>query len=191
MPSDPGTDPIASTEAPAHVVSAAPHRARPPVWGLAAALTVVVGLLAYMVIVGRSSNDAEGATSAAAPEAADAPSTVRITLRASPATARFSIDNGPWMPNPYVAEVQRDAGSHTIRIEAEGYEPATQQVSFTHDVLIDKGLTPLPPPEEPSAKPRTQGPVPVPREDGPIVKPPRKKPPRKLDGGDPWEEDGG
>jgi hypothetical protein len=109
---------------------------------------------------------------------------VRIQLRATPADARFSIDDGPLLENPHVGDVEADGLQHRIRIEAPGHVMRTRVVTFADDVDVEvslkrseqRGAAPrrAPPPRSTSnpagARPRPAGP-----------------PKRELDPGNPWD----
>jgi serine/threonine-protein kinase len=109
---------------------------------------------------------------------------VRVTLRAVPAGARFSIDGGPWLDNPYVGEVEVDDGEHFVRIEARHHESKTVKVQFDKDVLLDVTLKSDAPVRyhSPRAQPPPSPAVVQPGSPGP------RKPPRELNTEDPWTQ---
>jgi serine/threonine-protein kinase len=110
------------------------------------------------------------------------PAKVRITLRAVPATARFLIDDGPRLENPYVAEVTREDASHEVRVEAPGYESRTVVVTFDKNVLLELRLKKQ---TEAGALGRAPSPPPT----GKLVPAPSqpKRPPREIFTDDPWK----
>jgi serine/threonine-protein kinase len=167
-------------------VVSAPRRRRPALW---AAVALVAGLSALVAVrvmrpvvpEGVSGPAASGAVPAPGPpaETTAAPhaETVRIALRAVPADARFSIDDGPLLENPYVGERPRDEREHAVRIEAPGHEPKIMAVSFDRDVMLDVTLS-----KATMTAPRRGGDFPreLPRRD--------RKPPPDLLHGDPWNQ---
>jgi hypothetical protein len=74
-----------------------------------------------------------GPTSAEAP-----PANVVVTLRAEPASATWSIDDGPPLANPHKLEATQGAAPRRVRASAPGYEAVEQQVSFetSKDVVL-------------------------------------------------------
>jgi hypothetical protein len=95
------------------------------------ALLAAIGAAAMIVAVVGGRN---------ALRAAAAPPTVNVTLRATPDEARFSIDDGPAVTNPYVAELPRDEKMHRIRTFAPGYDDKDQQLPFASDVSLRVSL---------------------------------------------------
>jgi eukaryotic-like serine/threonine-protein kinase len=148
--------------------------------GVAAASLAVVAIVWFV-----TSSDSPGAPAAEPPHAAaqapepaptgdPAAKRIRITLRATPASARFSIDGQAPFENPYVDEVERDGSTHEVAIEADGYKPKTMQLRFDKDVVLDVTLSK----EETPAAPSTR------RAPPPGARP--KKKARDLLGDDPW-----
>jgi hypothetical protein len=117
--------------------------------------------------------------------------TVELTFSATPARARFRIDEGPALANPYSAEVPVDDHEHVIEVTADGYIPHTATMRFAKDVVLDVALVPLRSPQ--AAAPAR---VPLPPPGAPAARPEsptreREPPPqgiRKqvLDPSDPW-----
>jgi serine/threonine-protein kinase len=66
--------------------------------------------------------------------------TIRVTLRATPSDARFSIDDGPLLANPHTGEVAADGLQHRIRIEAPGHVERVRVVPFAEDVDVEVAL---------------------------------------------------
>jgi len=125
---------------------------------------------------------AEIPPTASATSSVEKPSKVRITLRAAPASARFSIDDGALLDNPYVGEIDRNGDQHQIRVEATGYMSRLVNVTFDRDVLVDLALKK----DEravvqPATRPPAAAPQPLP------AAPPAKRPPREIFTDDPWE----
>jgi len=185
------TDPLA-------IPSAPPERPRRTgLMLLLVATAAAVGAILFSRIDGSPGQDAQ--PEQAAPRATDAPTPeqapsteaaskedesakVRVTLRAVPASARFSIDDGPWLDNPYVGEVSIDADTHRIRIEASGHDPKTVTVGFDKEVLLDITLKPV--------RVTRYVPRPAPESSAVVPAPPTKRPGpvREIYTGDPWED---
>jgi hypothetical protein len=88
----------------------------------------------------------------------DVKSDILVTLHALPPEARFSIDDGPPLENPFTDRRPRDGQEHHIRAEAPGFTPITESVVFDDDVSLRVALAavapPAPtPPPVPSTKP--------------------------------------
>ncbi len=65
---------------------------------------------------------------------------IELTLRATPAQALFSIDNGPPLPNPYVGRFARDGAEHMVSIRADGYKSVDRPITFAANILIEEAL---------------------------------------------------
>jgi serine/threonine-protein kinase len=77
---------------------------------------------------------------AASPGPAGAVTSVSVSLRASPATARLILDNVPLPANPYQATRPADGAPHELRIEAPGYATRTEKIRLDRDVLLELAL---------------------------------------------------
>jgi serine/threonine-protein kinase len=149
------------------------------------AVLVAVG---WTVSESRSQATSADAPTLPAPAAAPAPTTtepsarprsVRVTLRAEPATARFVLDDRQPLENPFVGELPRDDQPHQVRVEARGYEPQHHLVRLDgDDIKLDVSLK------------RIAGGGQARPSDGILPRPPPPKPARDLLGGDPWGRDG-
>jgi eukaryotic-like serine/threonine-protein kinase len=132
--------------------------------GLGLALAAVVAGIVW--VVGRPSDNAATSTTEAPPvptvtatttattttpaptvaatsSAKPAVSRVRVTLRAVPASAQFSISNGSWVDNPHVGRFEVDRKMHKIRVRAKGYKQKNIVVPFDEDVVLDVTLEPV------------------------------------------------
>jgi eukaryotic-like serine/threonine-protein kinase len=105
---------------------------------------------------------------------------VRLSLRAVPPDATFSIDGGSPLDNPYMGEVVSDDKPHVVRVEADGYHAKEMTISFKQDVILDVTL------EKERGKPRVYRPPPTSETVVPRDK--RKKPDREIMRGNPWDE---
>jgi hypothetical protein len=65
------------------------------------------------------------------------PQKVKIVLRATPASAHFRIDEGPELPNPYVADLPKSATPHTVVAQAPGYRDHVREVRFDRSQTVD------------------------------------------------------
>jgi serine/threonine-protein kinase len=90
---------------------------------------------------------APAATTTATPE-------IDFTIRATPATATIAVDGAPLSGNPTSGKRPRDGAIHVVRVEATGYEPREESITFDRSVLVALDLHPLPPPEPTSKKVR-------------------------------------
>jgi hypothetical protein len=90
--------------------------------------------------------DAAGAVDPLAPATGDdaappaAGRMVHLSLRATPPAARFHIDGGPPLSNPYLAQVPADGNVHMISISARGFATWSQSVAFDDDISIQVSL---------------------------------------------------
>lgn len=128
------------------------------------ALGAVVGALALLAVLvfamGRTpeatrSRGAHATVTRSAPEAPPPPPVppeaptpappARVSLQISSTVpgARVSLDGRSLGPAPVRTLVDRDAGDHVIRVEAEGRQPLEQHVSL--DAPVQLALDPLPP----------------------------------------------
>jgi len=84
-------------------------------------------------------------TAPAAPAAVErptdpAPERIHVVVRASPADARIVVDRDLVMDNPCVMTFPRDGGSHTVRVEADGYAPRQDTFDAKADLTLVIGL---------------------------------------------------
>jgi eukaryotic-like serine/threonine-protein kinase len=64
---------------------------------------------------------------------------VGIRISAAPMNAKMFLDGKP-IASPYEANVERSAATHTVRIEAEGYEPENQTLTFDRSATFSFSL---------------------------------------------------
>jgi serine/threonine protein kinase len=125
-----------------------------------------------------------------------APVNVVITLRAEPANAQWSIDDGPPLPNPQTLEAAQGAAPRRVRATAPGYEATEQLVRFdmSREVVLslrkeeaEPVKTTRPEPRRPvAAAPATSEPArPAPKAPGASM-PAVKRPIRTLDQDNPF-----
>jgi serine/threonine-protein kinase len=145
------------TTAVAAAASGAPSDAR-----RATSLFVLAGIgFAGILVTGgvlamhrQSSRTASAATaaipSAATPAAPGAPgiapvTEIDFTIRASPPGARILVDGQPEAGNPAVGRRPRDGAVHVVRVEAPGFEPREEQITFDRSLLVTMDLRPSAP----------------------------------------------
>lgn len=131
------------------------RRAGLPFWPLA-----LVGLLLSAgagALSRKAASKATGATATAAtatladsargpsgkPGAEGKSDYVTLTIRAVPATATLTIDDGHAMPNPYVGVVPKDGQLHTIRAQAGNFVTQEKRVLFDQTQSMEFLLTPV------------------------------------------------
>jgi hypothetical protein len=131
---------------------------------------------------------------APSPEATSAPpgstekaQTIRVTVRAEPPSATLAIDDGPAMPNPYVAEQAPSDTIHTIVARAPGYRERVESTAFDSTKEVVMVLSKEPVGHRPAAVVTKPEPS-APRSGDPLQlkKPPEKKP-RVLDSDNPFK----
>ena len=126
----------------------------PPAEGASRSRTIalaVAGVLALIVGIAflMPSKHAADASQSNVPAPGDA--RVHLSLRASPAIARFLLDGRTLPSNPYEGDVPRDDLSHRFSIRADGYEVRDVETRFERDVNLDVTLAALPAPAPPPA----------------------------------------
>lgn len=124
---------------------------------------VVVGLVgaASVAFALRSKPPAEPSTGQ--PSATVAPeSSIKLTLRAQPNTARLFVDGASVATNPMEMTVRKDGAKHTIRAEAPGHVEKSQDLIFDGDkeVLLVLEQAPVAAPSETKPAPVRGAPVP-------------------------------
>lgn len=78
---------------------------------------------------------------------------LELSVRATPASARITIDGTAMAENPFQAAYPRDGAKHHVTVRADGYETKSQDVSLTKDTVIDINLTQQRAPVRASATP--------------------------------------
>jgi len=86
---------------------------------------------------GAPSAGGAAASSTSASVSASAPGrSTRLLLTAHPDSAQVSLDDGPFLPTPVVAEVQ--TGAHRVRVRAQGYHDEQTTVSAVANELTPR-----------------------------------------------------
>ncbi len=180
---------------------------------IAAAAVAAIGLIAIALFVRSKSAPETNAVTTASPAsasasaAAAAPSSsaqapaaddrVQLTVNASPASARVSVDDGGSMATPFVSLLPRDGAVHHVKIEAPHFAAKIVNFTASADASIDVSLESqvarfLPVPAKhvappPPAHPNTTGasvPISPPTPTTTSDKPSRPK--REIDTSDPY-----
>lgn len=69
---------------------------------------------------------------------------ITIHVRAEPAKAEISLDDGPPLPNPYSVSLVPDGRPHRLRVHLAGYEDREQDLTFDRSRDVAVVLRPLP-----------------------------------------------
>lgn len=131
-------------------VQPVPNNKRPALFAAAAAVALVAAL-------GIWKTSASGASATARPTAHEVEE-VHLRLTATPAGARVSVDGQVFQPLPLDVRVPRDDTMHRVRIEADGYEPRVESLSFASNIqmafdLVKSPAQPTPATSASAAKP--------------------------------------
>ena len=124
-----------------------------------------------------------------------AATTVELTVRASPESAKIYLDDALLPSNPFSGKFPLDGARHRVRVEAKGFEDHNELALFDQDVSLEFDLSqkssgsrvkrkaaPTAPVEAPPAK--TEEPA------APLASGRPAKPKRALSGADPWGPNG-
>ena len=115
-----------------------------------AGIAVLAGIVAVASRERAAAREASASAASAAPAApAAAPPVVEepqidFTIKASPPEARIFVDGKPLPSNPANGTRPRDTAIHVLRIEAPGYEPREESITFDRSVLVAIELRPAP-----------------------------------------------
>jgi serine/threonine-protein kinase len=121
---------------------------RKALWaGIVALGALTLGIAVWVVAGGHSPEPEDGRMPGGVVGASPASSSgdpsrdeIALSLRASPTEARFFVDEGPPLPNPFVGRYSRDRRSHEIVVKAPGYETMRRSVIFGDDVALQLSL---------------------------------------------------
>jgi serine/threonine protein kinase len=140
-------------------------RRRAPKWLGAATLGVAAALLFFAILVAAADNGSKPKVAAwstaqsvtapvltrpettqptvtLAPVDPPPPALAELLVRASPSSARITIDGAAASGNPFHASFPRGGDAHhRVMVSASGYESKTQDVLLTEDVVLDIGLS--------------------------------------------------
>lgn len=107
--------------------------ALPVPWMMVAAVSLVISGIGFGLTV--SSTDLSRRAMARGDEHAS-PASMRVTVRATPPEARLFVDGNLLPKNPHQGVLPRDGKAHTLRIEADGFVPATEDFVAERDLEI-------------------------------------------------------
>jgi serine/threonine-protein kinase len=139
---------------------------------------------------GATNQSSSGAAVAAAAE-------VELSITASPADAKISLDGKALSGNPFKGKVASDKLKHQLAIEAAGHAPLIKLIDLDSNLELQLALTKLNAPTAPStatAAPEDRQPTRRQPVGGPLVvpddpvRPPTKKPQRTIDPNNPYPE---
>jgi hypothetical protein len=102
-----------------------------PIWAIVAAVALTL-LTAGLAVLAFS----HGSDTPQTPATPELPKEITVTLRATPAETRFSIDNGPPLENPFTGTFPSDRKEHIVRATAAGHAPKQKTVSFDADISM-------------------------------------------------------
>lgn len=142
---------------------------------MGAVLLALGGMIGYLTLSERASKAAPLDT---AGTAVAKPALVAISLSATPAAARFTVDGNPISGNPALLTVHPDSLEHVVRASATGYQDYARTIRFDEDLAIEVALQSLPSAtgssaeQQPTASQRSRHVVPALREPAKAAKPP-------------------
>ncbi len=144
------------------VTHAAPSSGR-NIW-LAALGAVLLGLALYLFF-----------TRTTEPPTVPAPTTVELSIAASPTTATLTLDGQRLPGNPSSSRYPRDDKPHTLIVEAEGYVSQTLSLQLTENrnVAVTLVAAPAPAPSPASGAEAPSAPPSEPSVQAPAPRPPR------------------
>ncbi len=139
---------------PPHVSTAAPVKRAQPTSFLALAIVGAVGIVLLVggVAIASMAKKKKSDTVAAAGSAAsltgatsngETVAEIDFTIKASPPNATISVDGQRVEGNPSNGKRQRDGAMHQVRVEAPGYEPREEAISFSRSFLVTIELRPI------------------------------------------------
>ena len=121
---------------------------------------------------------------------------VEISIDASPATARISLDGVPLPESTYRGRLAADDATHEVRVEAHGYRSVTRRFTPTTEPHLEIALQPERAVAAPTSARRTAG-APLPAAAASSAGPPERPTPtttaarglgqRPIDWKDPWQ----
>jgi serine/threonine-protein kinase len=160
-----------------------PNRARKLVLGAVA--SVALAAFAYVMAfkpVAPAAPEAANVTAATRPGTAE-PDHVRVSLRASPPSARILLDDRA-LENPYVGTMQKDSAVHKLLVQAPGFADTTRELTLDEDQSVEVALVPVLPASPASARATPKRGT----TDLPLPGRPLQRPKHKIDEADPWNQ---
>ena len=132
--------------------SAAGAARRNDVGAVAIAVLALAGVAVLSGVVAVASRERD-VSNATAPHVASAPvqaatateeAQIDFTIKASPREARIYLDGKQLESNPANGQRPRDGAMHIVRIEAPGYDPREESITFERSLLVTIELRPSP-----------------------------------------------
>ncbi len=122
-------------------VSATSDRHRRWLWPTVVAAFVLIGVGSWLTRPRHRAESASvGPEIGAEKPGPSATKSIVLTLRGTPSTTRFQVDDGPWLTNPHVLSTPAEAKQHVIRAMLEGYQTETRVVTFEQSQSIEFAL---------------------------------------------------
>lgn len=119
-----------------------PSPSRTPLYvGLAAAAVVTVALAGMAL---RRPSDSAANQPPPTPSAPTEEAKIKLTVKATPASAQIFVDEKAVEGNPHVATFPKGSGRHLVRVEAAGFVTKSELVELTENVQIGVALEPVP-----------------------------------------------
>jgi eukaryotic-like serine/threonine-protein kinase len=140
---------------PPHVSTASPKRGQQQKSLIVLAIVGALGLVLLLGGIGIASiAKKKSATTVASASSAGALATtngetiaeIDFTVKASPPSAVISVDGRIESGNPVSGKRTRDGAIHQVHVEAPGYEPRDETISFDRSFLVTIELKPADPP---------------------------------------------
>jgi eukaryotic-like serine/threonine-protein kinase len=163
------------------------------VGGGVASRAKAIGIAAVAVVGVAAAIALFAPTKKASPAAAPVPvlpSTVHLSLHATPPSALLVLDGKALASNPFEGDVTREDKPHRLSIRAEGFETRELDERFIRDVNVDVTLAAQPVQSAPTPAPSASAAPPpsvVPRTPPRAGPPPKVAPGRRIDEDDPYK----
>jgi serine/threonine-protein kinase len=108
--------------------------------GVAMLTGVILGVAALVLVLQYAAHRASTSAAHAPPPVAaavePAPADIRLLVRASPPSARVTVDDRILPGNPYAITLPRDGASHTVLAEADGFVSREDRFDATGDMTL-------------------------------------------------------
>jgi serine/threonine-protein kinase len=149
------------------------------------AAVIVAAIVLFVVRPGSRAVTADTTSRTSQP----APAEVEVAFTASPPEAIISIDDARLPGNPHKGKFAKDERSHVVRVEAPGFTPKSQIITFERDMTVNVALSPEAPAQGASAAASASA-APTATVKGPLRPPPHAPRPPASSGleADPWKK---
>jgi serine/threonine protein kinase len=117
------------------ILVAAPDRG-----GRASAVATASALSVAAPVLARAGIHEPPPSASLAPLEPSQPQLVELVVRASPASARVTVDGIPVTLNPFHASYPKGGDAHRIAATAAGYDPKSETVTLTSDAVVELSL---------------------------------------------------